>query len=52
MNFSGAIDVMVVEYDVERTLSLRWTDADSADPADRTITWTWNRKAAERVSSL
>ncbi|GAA3147724.1 hypothetical protein GCM10010521_38800 [Streptomyces rameus] len=27
-------------YDTERTLSLRWTDADPANPADRSVTRT------------
>ncbi|MFB7499743.1 SRPBCC domain-containing protein [Streptomyces sp. NPDC056161] len=38
--FSGVVDVQVLAYDVERMLSVRWTDADPADPADWTITWT------------
>ncbi|MER6527778.1 SRPBCC domain-containing protein [Streptomyces sp. NPDC001508] len=38
--FSGVVDVLVLAYDVERMLSVRWTDADPANPADWTITWT------------
>lgn len=39
-NFSGVVDVQVLAYDIERMLSLRWADADPANPADWTITWT------------
>lgn len=38
--FSGVVRVRVLAYDTERMLSLRWTDADPANPADWTITWT------------
>ncbi|MFF0227462.1 SRPBCC domain-containing protein [Streptomyces sp. NPDC004629] len=38
--FSGVVDVQVLAYDAERTLSVRWADADPANPADWTITWT------------
>ena len=39
-NFSGVVDVRVLAYDIGRMLSLRWADADPANPADWTITWT------------
>lgn len=38
--FSGVVEVEVLTYDTERMLSLRWADADPANPADWTITWT------------
>ncbi|MFF3461671.1 SRPBCC family protein [Streptomyces sp. NPDC001984] len=38
--FSGAVDVQVLAYDVQRMLSVRWSDADPDNPADWTITWT------------
>ncbi|MFF9274762.1 SRPBCC family protein [Streptomyces griseosporeus] len=38
--FSGVVEVEVLAYDTPRTLSLRWADADPANPADWTITWT------------
>ncbi|MEV5143618.1 SRPBCC domain-containing protein [Streptomyces sp. NPDC052727] len=37
---SGVVEVEVPAYDNERMLSLRWADADPADPPDGTITWT------------
>ena len=37
-DFSGAVDVQVLAYDIERMLSVRWADADPANPADWTIT--------------
>ncbi|MGX4690650.1 SRPBCC family protein [Streptomyces sp. JNUCC 63] len=39
-NFSGVVEVEVLAYDAERMLSLRWTDADPANPVRWTITWT------------
>jgi uncharacterized protein YndB with AHSA1/START domain len=38
--FSGVVDVRVLAYDTGRMLSLRWADADPANPTDWTITWT------------
>ncbi|MFF8910032.1 SRPBCC family protein [Streptomyces olivaceoviridis] len=38
--FSGVVEVEVLAYDTERMLSLRWADADPANPVDWTITWT------------
>ncbi|MFE7230562.1 SRPBCC family protein [Streptomyces sp. NPDC002405] len=38
--FSGVVDVEVLAYDTERMLSVRWRDADPANPADWTLTWT------------
>ncbi|MFF9814224.1 SRPBCC domain-containing protein [Streptomyces sp. NPDC014006] len=37
--FSGAVDVEVLAFEVERMLAVRWQDADPANPADWTITW-------------
>ncbi|GGY04896.1 SRPBCC family protein [Streptomyces anandii] len=39
-NFSGVVEVEVLGYDVERTLSVRWTDADPASAVHWTLTWT------------
>ncbi|MFC9927312.1 SRPBCC domain-containing protein [Streptomyces sp. NPDC127190] len=38
--FSGVVEAQVLAYDTERMLCVRWTDADPANPADWTITWT------------
>ncbi|MHC3472910.1 SRPBCC family protein [Streptomyces sp. 7R007] len=38
--FSGVVEVEVLAYDTERMLSVRWVDADPANSADWTITWT------------
>lgn len=39
-NFSGTVDVQVLAFEPERMLRVRWVDADPANPADWTITWT------------
>ncbi|MFI6878675.1 SRPBCC domain-containing protein [Streptomyces sp. NPDC050400] len=39
-NFSGTVDVEVLDYADERMLSVRWADRDPANTADWTITWT------------
>ncbi|WP_372349987.1 SRPBCC domain-containing protein [Streptomyces sp. KL116D] len=39
-NFSGTVDVEVLDYADGRMLSVRWTDRDPANAADWTITWT------------
>ncbi|WP_445526591.1 SRPBCC family protein [Streptomyces cyslabdanicus] len=39
-SFSGVVDVEVLAYDAERMLAVRWRDADPANPADWTLTWT------------
>jgi hypothetical protein len=39
-DFSGTVDVEVLAYETERMLRVRWTDADPANSADWTITWT------------
>ncbi|MGW0410741.1 SRPBCC family protein [Streptomyces collinus] len=38
--FSGVVEVRVLAYDIERMLSLRWEDADPANLAEWTVTWT------------
>ncbi|MET8780654.1 SRPBCC domain-containing protein [Streptomyces sp. NPDC004589] len=38
--FSGTVDVQVLAYAPERMLRVGWADADPANPADWTITWT------------
>ncbi|MFF7970852.1 SRPBCC domain-containing protein [Streptomyces sp. NPDC007905] len=38
--FSGVVEVQVLTYDTGRMLSLRWADADPANLAEWTITWT------------
>ncbi|MBW8701805.1 hypothetical protein MBT84_19550 [Streptomyces sp. MBT84] len=38
--FSGTVDVQVLAYEPERMLRVGWADADPANPADWTITWT------------
>jgi hypothetical protein len=49
--FSGVVDVRVLAYDIGRMLSLRWADADPANPAAGPSRGHWNRKGAERVCS-
>ncbi len=51
-NFSGVVEVEVLGYDVERTLSVRWTDADPASAVHWTSHGRWNKKAAVRVCSF
>ncbi|MHA5050355.1 SRPBCC family protein [Streptomyces sp. SD15] len=38
--FSGTVEVRILAYEPERMLRVRWADADPANPADWTITWT------------
>lgn len=38
--FSGVVEVEVLDYDIERMLSVRWADASPDNPVDWTITWT------------